>query len=189
MIRAVTIMLLLTCAALGHAEEVVKTREEIFAPLDDPRHSSERRYFELDFNGDTNSDLVISESVSLGGTGGLIYNLYLGIGSNQYRHLDRFLAGVMSLDTNGNRRILWSYSHSSAGSGTIQHRSLDRKGRLEVSPALMIYPGDGGSDKANGIFNLLFGDTARLKPITIGASNNRPELTGAPLRESPDAQP
>lgn len=47
------------------------------------RLNSDRRYAELDMNGNGTNEWVISEPMSLGGTGGLVYNLYLGMGNER----------------------------------------------------------------------------------------------------------
>lgn len=183
------IALLAMVATYCPADDLITTRESLFAPVSDLHQSQERCYADLDLNADGTNDLVLSESVSLGGTGGLIFNLYLGAGNDRYRHMDQFLAGVMAVETNGHRRLLWSYSHMSAGSGTLQYRSFDRKGRYEVSPAITIYPGDGGSDIANGVYNAIFGEKTRLIMTTIGTSNKGLLRTGAPQTVRKTAKP
>jgi hypothetical protein len=183
MTKAIMILLGLSLAVAASADEKIQTREQLFAPITDPALNPERRYAELDLNGDGTNDLVLSESVSLGGTGGLVFNLYLGLGQDRFRQIDRFLAGVMSTETSGGTTRLWLYSHMSAGSGTIQYRYFDRKGIFQRSQYLMIYPGDGGSETGNGIYQAIFNDKTILKTETMGASNKAPEDTARKLAD------
>ncbi len=164
-----TATIALLCAMLSpvaNAEDKVVARADLFAPIIDPSLNPERRYADLDLNGDGTNDLVLSESVSLGGTGGLVYNLYLGLGQDRFRHIDRFLAGIIATETIGGTTRLWFYSHVSAGSGTIQYRYFDRKGIFQRSQFLKIYPGDGGSDIGNEIYRAIFNEKTTLKTHT-----------------------
>jgi hypothetical protein len=179
--KAIIILLGLSLAVAVSANEKIQTREQLFAPITDPALNPERRYAELDLNGDGTNDLILSESVSLGGTGGLVYNLYLGVGQDRFRQIDRFLAGIMATETHGGTTRLWFYSHMSAGSGTIQYRYFDRKGIFQTSQYLMIFPGDGGSDTGNGIYQAIFNEKTILKMQTIGAANKAPEETARKL--------
>lgn len=166
------ITLLCVSLSLGaKADEKVVTRAELFAPLTDRLLNPERQFAELDLNGDGTNDLLVSESVSLGGTGGLVYNLYIAVGQGQFRRLDQFLAGGFAVEIHGETKYLWSYSHSSSQSGTIQCRYFDRKGRFQKSGVLEIHPGDGGSEIGNGLYQVIFNDKTVLKTTTIGASN------------------
>jgi len=110
--------------------------------------------------------------VSHGGTGGLIYNLYLGVGQDRFRKLDQFLAGGFAVEVHGKTKRLWSYSHMSSQSGTIQYRYFDRKGRFQKSQPLVIHPGDGGSEVGNAIYASIFNDKTILRARKTGASNN-----------------
>jgi hypothetical protein len=175
MMKRMMVFLTLTFALAAQAEDGVQTRKELCAPITDRGVNPERRCAEFDLNGDGTNDLVLSESVSLGGTGGLVYNLYLGLGQDRFRQIDRFLAGIMATETHGGTTRLWFYSHMSAGSGTIQYRYFDRKGIFQTSQWLTIYPGDGGSDTGNGIYQAIFNEKTILKMQTIGASNKAPD--------------
>src|SRR5512142_1691239 len=128
MMKRTIVFLALTFALSAHAENKIQTRKELFAPITDRAVNPERQYAEFELNGDGTNDLVLSESVSLGGTGGLVYNVYLGLGQGRFRLIDRFLAGIMATETHGGTTRLWFYSHMSAGSGTVQYRFFDRRG-------------------------------------------------------------
>lgn len=168
--KATIALLYVMLSLVANADDKVVTRAGLFAPITDPSLDPERRYAELDLNGDGTNDLVLSESVSLGGTGGLVYDLYLGLGQDRFRQIDRFLAGIMATETHEGTTRLWFYSHMSAGSGTIQYRYFDRKGMFQSSQYLTICPGDGGSDTGNGIYRAIFNEKTILKTKTIGAS-------------------
>ncbi len=163
MMKRTTILLLLGFAWCAQAEYKIQTRAELFAAIADPAVNSERRYAERDLNGDGTNDLVLSESVSLGGTGGLEYNLYVGVGQDRFRQIDRFLAGVMATEMHAGTTRLWFYSHISAASGTIQYVCFDRKGLFQKSPALIISPGDGGSEVGNATYQAIFNEKTVLK--------------------------
>jgi hypothetical protein len=47
----------------------------------------------------------------------------------------------------------------------------------------MIYPGDGGSETGNGIYQAIFNDKTILKTETMGASNKAPEDTARKLAD------
>ena len=176
MMKTTAILAVLAFTLIAFADDDIQTREQLFAPITDRNMevSPERRYAELDLNADGTNDLVLSESVSFGGTGGLVYSLYLGVGDARFQRIDRFLAGIMATETHGGTTRLWFYSHMSAASGTIQYRYFDRKGEFQKSQVLTIHPGDGGSDIGNGIYSSIFNDKSTLKMKTWGASNRLP---------------
>lgn len=109
-----------------------------------------RHLCSLDLNNDDVNDLILSDSVSLGGTGGIPYNIYLGIGENNYIKLGGILAKTVAIEEYHGRKRLWWYTHSSSQSGSlgfywfyddyIYHRD-----------ALGIHPGDGGTNIGNAI--------------------------------------
>ncbi len=165
-------MLFLGSLCAGYAEEETYSRELLFAPGADTTLSPERYFTELDLNGDGIDELIISESASLGGTGGLIYNLYLGIGQDRFLLLSNFLSGIMAVDTQGETKRLWSYSHSSASSGTIQYYYFDSEDVLQRSHSMIIYPGDGGSLVGNMICRAIFSEDRKLQFTKLGAFNS-----------------
>ena len=169
--KRTVILFVLGYAWCTQAEHRIQTRAELFAPITDPAVNPERRYAELDLNRDGTNDLVLSESVSLGGTGGLVYNLYVGVGQDRFRQIDRFLAGVMATETHAGTTRLWLYSHMSAASGTIQHICFDQKGLLQKSLAFIIYPGDGGSEIGNATYQAIFNKKTELKTRKWEPSN------------------
>lgn len=163
-------MLVVLCATCGAAApEKVRTRAELLASVQEPGRSPLRYMCEVDLNSDGTNDLILSESVSMGGTGGLVYNLYLGLGDNRFGFLDRFLAGVMAIEIVGETKRLWSYSHSSAGSGTVEYRYFDRKGVFQRSSPMEILAGDGGSEMGNAVFAAIFSGKTRLQMKALGA--------------------
>ena len=190
MMKTTAILAVLAFTLIAFADDDIQTREQLFAPITDRNMevSPERGYAELDLNADGTNDLVLSESVSFGGTGGLVYNLYLGVGDARFQRIDRFLAGIMATETHGGTTRLWFYSHMSAASGTIQYRYFDRKGEFQKSQVLTIHPGDGGSDIGNGIYSSIFNDKSTLKMKTWGASNQALHGTaGGRADASPDS--
>jgi hypothetical protein len=177
-----TIMCLLLAFAFGaYADDKIQTREELFAPITDPALTSEREYAELDLNGDGTNDLVLS--VDIGGTGGLVYNLYLGIGKDRFKKIDQFLAGIMAVETHEGTTRLWAYSHSSAASGTIRYCYFDHKGVFQKSQVLEIQTGDGGSEIGNAIYQAIFNEKTELKLKTRRVSNQVPEDSARKLAD------
>ncbi len=166
-----TAVLFLGSLSACYAEEEEYTRQVLFAPVTDSTLSSERYFTELDLNGDGIDELIISESVSLGGTGGLIYHLYIGIGQDRFLFLDSFLSGIMAVEIRGETKQIWSYSHSSAASGTVQYFYFDCEGAFQRSLSIMIYPGIGGSLVDKMIYQAIFSDDKRLQFTKLGASN------------------
>ena len=166
----VATILFLGSLCATHAEEETFTRQILLAPLTDTILSSERYFTELDLNGDGTDELIISESVSLGGTGGLIYNLYLGIGQDRFLFMDSFLSGIMAVEIQSKTKRLWSYSHSSAASGTIQYYYFDSEGVFQSGHSMMIFPGVEGSLMDNLIYQVIFSEDNRLQLTKLGAS-------------------
>ncbi|MEZ5278613.1 MAG: hypothetical protein R3F07_19685 [Opitutaceae bacterium] len=177
--RIITVLSIFVFTAVAHGEDEVLTREQLFAPGNDPNLNPEKRYAEFDLDGDGTNDLLLSTSVSQGGTGGLIYNLYLGVGHERFKQLDQFLAGGFALEDDGKTKRLWSYTHRSSQSGTIQYRYFDRKGTFQKSQPLLIYPGDGGSEVGNGIYRSIFNEKTMLRTKATKDSNKTPEVTTA----------
>lgn len=169
--KTIAILAVLASALIVRAAEDIQTREQLFAPMTAPTLNPERWYADLDLNGDGTNDLILSTSVSDGGTGGLLYNLYLGIGQDEFKKLDQFLAGGFAVEVHGGTRRLWTYSHLSSQSGTIQYRYFDPQGRFQKSHPLLIYPGDGGSEIGNAIYASIFNEKTILKTIKTRASN------------------
>jgi hypothetical protein len=167
-----TAVLFLGSVCAGYAEEETYSRQVLLAPMSDTTLSPERYFAELDLNGDGINELIVSESVSLGGTGGLVYSLYLGIGQDRFLFMDRFLSGIMTIETRGKAKRLWSYSHSSAASGTIQYYYFDIEGVFQRSHQMMIYPGDGGSLIGNMIYHAIFSEDKRLQFRELGTSES-----------------
>ena len=172
MMKTIAVFFVLVFALTAQADDGIQTREQLFAPITDPNVNPERRYAELDLNGDGTNDLLLSTSVSHGGTGGLIYNLYLGVGEDRFKKLDQILAGGFAVEVHGKTIRLWSYSHASSQSGTIQYRYFDRKGRFQKSQPLLIHPGDGGSKVGNAIYASIFNEKTTITMKTWGASKN-----------------
>jgi hypothetical protein len=169
--KTIAILSVLVFAVVAYADDGTQTREQLFAPITDPKVNPERHYAELDLNGDGINDLLLSTSVSDGGTGGLIYNLYLGVRQGRFKKLDQFLAGGFAVEVHGETKRLWSYSHMSSQSGTIQYWYFDRKGDFQKSQPLLIHPGDGGSEVGNAIYASIFNDKTMVKTKKTGTSN------------------
>lgn len=81
----------------------------------------ERYRLLVDLNQDGHEDVIMSEPISLRGSGGLSYVVYLWTNGNYVcigetgGHLERIRVEHIDDST----RIIWSYSHCSAGSGSI----------------------------------------------------------------------
>jgi len=169
--KTIGILFVLAFALIAQADDEVWTREELFAPVNDPTLSPEKHYAEIDLNGDGTNDLIVSESISLGGGGGLIYNLYLTVGQNSHRHLGHILAGVMAVEIHEGVTRLWSYSHCSSQAGSVRYCYFDHNGTFRKSPALTILTGDGGSKIGNAMYKSIFNEKTILKTKRMGAFN------------------
>jgi len=146
----------------SRAGNKILTREQLFAPVTDPETSLEIWYVEYDLNGDGINELILSQPGSSRGTGGLGYNLYLGIGRDRFRKLDDVIANCFAVEVFGETKYLWSYTHSSCCTGFIECRCIDSKGELSKS-SLAIRPGDGGTEIGNGILDSIFNDKTILE--------------------------
>jgi len=146
--------------ALCHGCQTVQTKEQA-SPLRQRDHDKDGniipiRKCEIDLNGDGLKDLIICHNVSLGGTGGFPYWVYLKGENDQFREVDRILAGAFALDEDDGNKLLWGYSHLSAGSGHMWYSYFDRQGRYQRSPSLLIRAGDSGSETGNAIYKAIF---------------------------------
>lgn len=163
MIRTTWLAFALAVVCLGQVDEPARTRTEIFAPITDQVLNPTRQYVELDLNRDGVKDIVISESLSLGGTGGQIYNLYVSTGKDRYQRVEQFLASRLSTEVHDGEVRLWSYTHISAREGRIGYRYFDRERQFRKSASLDIQTGDGGTEMGNDIMQAVFNDRALLK--------------------------
>ena len=141
--------------------------EELVIPERQKHLNPEREYAVVDLNLDGKSELIISRSFSLVGTGGLIYDLYLGLKDNQFRHLDTFLAGSLRIeDTNSGRR-LWTTSHLSSQEVRLECRWISKDFKLSIQGPIDIKAGDGGTMLGNQLMKALLdaGDPLIFKSI------------------------
>ena len=180
MIRYLASALLCLAPCLMAADVETRSRQVLLTPVNAPHLSPIRKFCEVDLNGDGIDELILSRSVSLGGTGGLVYDLYLGLEGDRFKPLDSFLSCVMAVEPRGKVKRLWTYTHSSSQSGHLQYRYFDRDGDLQKGPAMLIHPGDGGSETGNAIFDAVFRHDNTLKMKTIG----NPKRAVAPDRKS-----
>ena len=178
------VIIILAASSLTTAADApIKTRAEIFAPVNRPDlRNQDSEYSELDLNGDGIDELIMSGPMSFHGTGGLTYTLYRGLGDEKYEELIGFLAGPLALeDCNpSHEKHLWGYSHRSCRSGIIFYFSFDRKGVFQGSPSLEIYPGDMGTEMGNSIYRSIFNEKTILKMIKLPQSVAGESSQGVP---------
>ena len=172
MTTTIIIAIVSILAGSGANDSRIYTRQELLSGsfVNDRRMetaSNPLRYkAEVDLNADGINELILSYPVSFGGTGGLVYGLYRGLGEDRYVRIDCFLAGSMALEDNlygsGIGKRLWTYTHSSSQSGHVQYRFFDRKGVFKQGPGMFIFTGDGGTEMGNRIYGAIFTDATRL---------------------------
>lgn len=151
------------------ADDRTLTRAEVFAPITETSLIPERNYVELDLNGDGVNEIILSESLSLGGTGGQVYNLYASVGPDRFQQVDEFIGADLATEVHDGGIRLWSYHRLGALCGTIGYRYFDGKGVLQKSANLEIQTGgDSGSKTANAILRVIFNERTVLKPKTWG---------------------
>ena len=168
------------------------TREEIIQPEPEDDFnkdkSRDRRYAEVDLNDDGLKDIIISDPGYTGGTGGVSWGVYLCVSTNQYKGVGGMFGNMLALEDDcrnwGSKRI-WSYSHISGWSGTVQYLYFE-DGEGKLSPALVIYTGDGGTDMGNGIYNAIFANNPlELKWTPLDDEKESKEDNGKAVGESP----
>ncbi|MHC4504406.1 MAG: hypothetical protein ACYTFI_13960 [Planctomycetota bacterium] len=158
--------------AARSATPEVTTRKKLFADHPGGILNPLRYWHELDLTGDGIDELILSESVSCGGTGGFVYNLYLGLPGGRFKRVGGFGCNVMAVETHGSMKRLWTYSHSSSASGSLQYRYFDDKGAYREGPAIVIFPGDGGTQIGNAILASIFNSKTRLKMVELRPPSN-----------------
>lgn len=149
------------------------TREKILVPAADGGFgwSPERLCVETDLNGDAIPDIVISDSISTGGTGGWNWTLWLSTAPNSYERANAEIgAGALAVEPSkdsgarpGSSR-LWMYWHTSCASGEIRYLEIGKNGKPRCSPAIEIQPGDRGTDIGRAVCKAIFEGAGALKP-------------------------
>jgi len=156
----------------GEKEEVqdnpLLTREEIvkLAPpfvLDNgTEYDGSRLYAEIGLTLNGLEDIIISEALYTGGNGGIMWNLYICVGTNQYRGPVAEIGGrTLAVEGHyyGEKRI-WAFWASSGSSGNIAYLYC-YDGKWSVSPSWEIYTGT-FSETGSGIMEAIFNEHTRL---------------------------
>ena len=147
----------------------VLTRDEVIrlnpADPDQRGNNRSRLYTKVDLTGNGLLDIIISDDLHTGGTGGLSYSIYLCINTNQYREANVEIGGSrLAIDeADFGHKSIWSYWHISSCQGGIQYVYLDDDGEWKSSPSLTIYTLEG---IGSGIFSAIF-DKDTLLPMRI----------------------
>lgn len=123
-----------------------------------------RYMYTVDLNGDDVNDLILSGSVSMGGTAGIPYNIYFGVGDDKYVQTCSLLTNRIALEKcrSGIKRLWW-YTHSSASSGALWNIRFEGEYRYRVGAPLEIYPGDGGTAIGNAMMDAIFTEESCLE--------------------------
>jgi hypothetical protein len=141
----------------------------IYAPI--LKERIQTRYIaELDLNGDSIKDLIISDSISLSGSGGHAFEIYLGNQDGTFHNTEKpFLASMLSLEicSETKRRRLWCYTHSSARSGSIYYFEFREKKKVEQSNSLLIHSSVEGKEVGDKVLNSIFNQTIKLQEINL----------------------
>ena len=192
--RKILLYLLILTASSGfsdnrdiHYQEFrLYSREEIFNHPVAPKRSPIKYYLEADINGDGTNDLIFSESIYFGGTGGLPYHVYLGKGNDIFQKIpiivpysishrsinnkwvpivtenetnSTFGASMMALEISKDfygTRRLWIYWHMSARSGIVNYLYFNRKGELKQSRGIEVFSSPGEDELGDEILNSIF---------------------------------
>ena len=119
-------------------------------------------------DGDGLKEMILSESVSTGGTGGFVYTLYHAIGRDQFHPVGTFLCGNLAVEpvpgTKPPRLRLWTYRHDSSQSGQLSIHELFPKGQLRTD-SIWVFPGDGGTKIGNDILNAIFDHSLQMEKL------------------------
>lgn len=126
---------------MANNNEGPRTKKELLLKAVLPERSPVKYLAELDINGDSLNDLILSKSISLAGTGGLIYDIYLARKDGKYNQVGTFVGSMVSLEVGeeSKARKLWVYSHGSARSGSVFYFYFDREAQLKKSRAITIH--------------------------------------------------
>jgi hypothetical protein len=163
----------------------VLTRDEVIrlnpADPDKPGDNRSRLYTKVDLTGNGLLDIIISDDLHTGGTGGLSYSIYLCINTNQYREANVEIGGSrLAIDeADFGHKSLWSYWHISSCEGGIQYIYLDDDGEWKSSPSLTIYTLEG---IGSGIYSTIFEKDTLLPMRIISPSSSTNDL---PLVDAP----
>ena len=203
------ILTLLTLSAVSapnndpyYKETKLYSREEVFNEPVYPPSSPIKYYAELDINGDKIADLLFSESISLSGTGGCYYHVYLGTKEGKFQKvtitsLQRtqttkdgkwieeikeeeasvFVASLLAIEKYNRYGIghrIWIYSRCSGSSGTISYLYFDDKGKLHASGGLMIFGSPDDSLLGDELMKSIFFSERKIEPKQIKAPVFKP---------------
>lgn len=149
------------------------TKSQILIPCSEEGLSPERLYTEVDLTGDGLNEIIISDSVTMAGTGGIEWSLYRAAAPDQYYakafHFDSAiscLAVEEDLNSKVSGKRLWIYWHISSKDGIIGYIFVNDKGGFELSPVLEIFPG--GTECGQKIADAVFTPESCLKVKSLG---------------------
>jgi len=124
-----------------------------------PNVDRSRLYVEIDINHNGFEDIIISDDLYTGGNGGIMWNLYICVGFDQYRGPVAKIGGwdlAVEDDDYGNKRI-WTYWRMTGNYGYIGYLFYDiGDGQWKVSPSLELHLGDNGGGLGSGVYHLIF---------------------------------
>ena len=108
----------------------IYSREKIFSEPVEALYRPEKCYAEPDLDGDGTNDLIISDTVSFGGTGGLPYHVYLGKGNNSFQKIPILQENCISYQAEGENWIpivtpVRTNATFSAGAMAIEEETKD----------------------------------------------------------------
>jgi len=137
------------------------TREEIIQPEPECEYNKgwdrSRLYAEVDLNYDGLKDIIISAPYYTRGTGGLSLDVYLCVGTNQYKKVGETGGNTLALEDDygnnyGSFKRIWSYSHMNAESGFVQYLYFE-DGEGKTSPGLTVYSNEAETLASDYIFS------------------------------------
>ena len=136
------------------------TKSQILIPCSEEGLSPERLYTEVDLTGDGLNEIIISDSVTMAGTGGIGWSLYRAAAPDQYYAKAFHFGSAISclaveedLNSKVSGKRLWIYWHISSQDGFIGYIFVNDKGVFELSSGLEIFPGtECGQKIADAVF-------------------------------------
>lgn len=144
-------------------------------PLPDGSGLNRERYRVIaDFDGDGHDDLAISQSLSLFGSGGGRFHIFLSEGQGGYVRIGETFCHARSMAVE--RRLthgrLWVYRKAGAAEGSLGYHEI-REWKMSEFRSIEVFPGDGGTRMGRAILEAVLDNSYSSMRIQRSTTTGR----------------